>query len=406
MRGDAGNRVVRPLRLAVMLVLLVAWYPAQAARSPIKVGVTVAVTGPYSVPGSAELEGIRLWVHDINQRGGLLGRPVELVHYDDGSDPQASTRLYERLISEDRVDLLLGPYGTDITMAASRVAERHNLPMVATGAAGEDVWVRGFRNIFGVDALAENYADLLIASAANAGLKTLALVYADSSFPRQMARGARREAARHGLRIVYDRAYRPRQVDCDEVIGALRETQPDLVIGGTYLEDSVGLVKAAGRAGFAPCAMAFTVGPALRPFVDELGSQAEGIFGLVSWMRSAALPMAMDFSYRYKRLYGHNASVQAALGYGAAQVLEAAVRLAGALDRDALRTQLRNMNFQSLLGRYQVDDTGKQVGKPTYVLQIQQGNRLLVLPEALQESPVRYSPSCHGRPSTGRSARQ
>ena len=107
-------------------------------------------------------------------------------------------------------------------------------------------------------------------------------------------------------------------------------------------------------------------------------------------MRSGAIPMAMDFSYRYKEKYGHNASVQAALGYGAAQVLEAGVRLAGSLDKDAIRTQLGQMKFLSLLGRYEVDNTGKQIAKSTYVMQVQNGYRLLVLPKSMQESRVQY----------------
>lgn len=389
-------------RIAALL-LLAAMAGARADHAPVRVGVTIAVTGQYAVPGQAALEGILLWVHDVNQRGGLLGRRVELVHYDDRSDPQTSERLYERLITDDRVDLLLGPYGSDITMAASWAAERHNFPMVATGAAGEDIWARGLLNIFGVDAQAEHYADLLIADAADAGLGRVALVYADSNFPHRLARGVRREVARRGLSMVYDREYTPSQTDFDALARDLRKAQPELVIGGTYLEDAIALTRATARAGLAPCAMAFTVGPALKAFQAALGARADGVFGLVPWMRSAALPMAMDFSYRYKRLYGHNASAQAALGYGAAQVLEAAVRLAGSLDRNAVRTRLRDMRFRSLLGRYRVDATGKQVAKPAYVMQIQDGRRVLVLPQELQESPVRYRAGCYrsaGAPGT------
>lgn len=380
--------------LAVMLLSLAAL--AAAARAPLRVGVTLAVTGPYAEAGKAELEGILLWVHDVNQRGGLLGRSVELVHYDDQSDPYTSERLYERLISEDHVDLLLGPYGTDVTLAASWSAERHNFPMVATGAAGGDIWSRGLLNIFGVDAQADDYANLLIADAAAAGLERVALLYADSSFPREVARGARREAERHSMVVVYERDYPPQQSDFTALVRELRAARPQLVIVGSYLDDAIALTRAAAQARLTPCAMAFTVGPALDAFSDALGDQAEGILGLVPWMRSAALPLAMDFSYRYKRLYGHNASAQAALGYGGAQVLEAAVRLAGSLDRNAVRSRLRDMRFGSLLGRYRVDASGRQVAKRTYVLQIQDGHRELVLPQELQESPLRYRAGCRG----------
>ena len=375
--------------LLALLQIVFAWQLAAAAE-PIRVGVTVSLSGPYEGPGSVALEGIQMWVHDINQRGALLGRKVKLVYYDDESDPQTSARLYERLINEDKVDLLLGPYGSDITLAASSVAEKYQFPMVATGAAGDTIWARGYRNIFGVDDVASHYMDLLIELAANAGLKTIALVYADSEFPRQVAEGVRLRAAEHGMQLVFDREYPQEGADYVRLVSGMQAAQPELVIGGTYLEDSIALVREAKRQNFSPKAFAFTVGPALREFVTELGDDANGIMGVVAWMRSAAMPMAMDLSYRYKSKFGHNASVQAALGYGGAQVLEAAVRLAGSLDKDAIRQQCSTMKFQSLVGRYQVDETGRQTAKSTYVMQIQNGWRLLVLPKELQDAKVQF----------------
>ena len=383
-------RVARSFGYLLFLLMALDCHALTTKEPPTRVGVTVSLSGEYAVSGKLELEGIRMWVHDVNQRGALLGHRVELVYYDDESSPATSARLYERLITQDKVDLLLGPYGSDITMAASTVAEQHNFPMVATGAASGDIWARGYHNIFGVDAQADHYMDLLIESAAGAGLKTIALVYGDSDFPRKVAAGVRVQAAQHDMRIVVDKEYVPEHADYAGLVTAMKAARPDLVIGGTYLDDSMALVRAAKAADFSPKAFAFTVGPALKQFVDELGADANGMLGVVAWMRSAAMPMAMDFSYRYKEKFGHNASYVAALGYGGAQVLEAAVRLAGSLDKDAIRTQLSQMKFQSILGRYQVDETGKQIAKSTYVMQVQKGNRLLVLPKSLQESKVEY----------------
>jgi len=383
-------KVVRSLGYLLFLLMALDCHAMATQEPPIRVGVTVSLSGEYAVSGKLELEGIQMWVHDINQRGALLGHRVELVYYDDKSSPATSARLYERLITQDKVDLLLGPYGSDITMAASTVAEQHNFPMVATGAASGDIWTRGYHNIFGVDAEADHYMDLLIESAAGAGLKTIALVYGDSDFPRRVAAGVRVQAAQHDMRIVFEKEYAPEKADYAGLVRAMKAARPDLVIGGTYLDDSIAMVRAAKAADFSPKAFAFTVGPALKRFVDELGADANGMLGIVAWMRSAAMPMAMDFSYRYKEKFGHNASYVAALGYGGAQVLEAAVRLAGSLDKDAIRTQLSQMKFRSILGNYQVDATGKQIAKYTYVMQVQNGYRLLVLPKSLQESKVEY----------------
>ena len=130
----AGTMLVTALMLSVVL-----WPQVSAGVEPIKVGVTVSLSGQYAAPGSEELQGIQMWAHDLNARGALLGRPVDIVYYDDKSDADTSAALYERLISEDKVDLLLGPYSSGLTLAASRVADKHNFPMVATGASSADI---------------------------------------------------------------------------------------------------------------------------------------------------------------------------------------------------------------------------------------------------------------------------
>jgi branched-chain amino acid transport system substrate-binding protein len=147
-------------------------------------------------------------------------------------------------------------------------------------------------------------------------------------------------------------------------------------------------VGAVRDAGLRPGVVVLTVGPSQKLFGDALGEDAENVMGVVAWMRSGLLPMAYDFSYRYKAKYGSNAAVHAAYGYAGGQVLEAAVRLAGSLDHDAVREQLRTMTFRSILGPYRVDETGAQTAKQTYVLQWQTGFRLLILPEELRDAPA------------------
>lgn len=377
--------------LAATLVLLstVVAHGAFGA-DPIRIGITASLSGQYAVPGEDMMQGLQMWAHDVNGRGALLGRPVEIIYYDDKSDPATSAQLYERLISEDKVDLLIGPYSSDVTIEASSVAERHNFPMVSGSAAASEIWSRGYRNIFQVDAPGENYMDGLIQSAHDAGLSRIALAYADSGFPRAVANGVRAKAAELNMSVVFDREYRDGNTDFTGLIRDMMATSPDLVIGGTYFDDSVAFVREAKSQQFSPRAFAFTVGPALVEFGDQLGPDAEGIMGVVAWMRSGSVPMAYDFSFRYKRKYGRNAGVHAAYGYAAGQVLEAGVRLAGSLDKDAIRQQLGEMKFRSILGNYKVDDTGKQLAKSTYVMQWQNGYRLLVLPEAIQDAEIIY----------------
>ena len=377
--------------LVATLVLPVALWPqASAGVEPIKVGVTVSLSGDYAAPGSEQLQGIQMWAHDLNARGALLGRPVEIVYYDDKSDAEVSEALYERLVSEDKVDLLLGPYSSGLTLAASRVAEKHHFPMVATGASSTDIWSRGNKYIFQVDAPADTYLNLVITSAKKAGLATIALLYAGTDFTRQVAEGVRVEAAKQGVEIVFDEEFSQGSSDFAAIIGRMRAKNPDVVIGATYLDGSIAVMKQAKKSGLSPRAFVFTVGPALAEFGEALGPDAEGVLGVVAWMAAAHMPMALDFAYRSQEYYDEVASVYNAYGYGAGQVLEAAVRLAGSLDKDAIRAQLSTMKFRSILGAYHVDDTGKQLDKETYVMQWQHGERRLVLPKELRDSPIEY----------------
>ena len=360
------------------------------AAEPIRVGVTASLTGDFAKLGRDQLTGIQMWADDLNARGALLGRKVEIVHYDDASDAGKSAALYERLISQDGVDLLLGPYSSALTLAASRVAERHNFPMVATGASSETIWDQGFSNIFQIDAPAGDYMKLPLELANDKGLKRIALVYADTEFPREVAEGARKMAASHGMQIVFDEAYPQENLEFAGIAGRLKAAGPDVVLGGTYFNDSVELVRAIRKTGFRPEILVMTVGPAQEDFGRQLGDDANDVMGAIAWMRSGKMPLAYDFSFRYKEKYGHNAAVHAAYGYGGGQVLEAAVRLAGALDRDAVREQLKTMKFRSLLGHYRVDETGRQIAKETYVMQWQDGYRLLVMPEDIADNSIKY----------------
>src|SRR5581483_8547863 len=153
------------------------------------------------------MSGFRLWADQINARGGLLGRSVELVTYDDGSDPETGARLYEKLISEDRVDLVLGPYSTAVTLPASTVTEKHHYVMVGAGAAGTDVWARGYRYVFGIHTVAPLYVEGVLDLAAARGYHTVALVNEDSAFAKDVMAGAERKANALGLQVVLHEQY-------------------------------------------------------------------------------------------------------------------------------------------------------------------------------------------------------
>ena len=362
------------------------------AADTIRVGTTQPLTGKFKDFGEEQLRGIQMWVHDINGRGSLLGKNVELVYYDDYSEADRSAVLYRQLIEKDKVDLLIGPYSSSTTLAASTIAEQHNFPMVASAASAEQIWQRGYKNIFGTDTPSANYMDIAIAVAQENGAKTFDLISSDSAFSRDVADGVRKELASRGLTLLLDEVYQLDQVDFTALAKKLRDSKADVLLGATYLEDTLAISRAFRASGGKPRKdmVALTVGPALREFGDEMGPAAEGVVGVVQWLRSVKKPGAQDFAYRYRLKYGYNPGVHAAIGYSAGQVLEAAVRLAGSIDKDAVREELKKLEFHSLLGNYKVDETGRQIGKRNYLLQWQDDRRRLVAPPDVAERKLVY----------------
>jgi branched-chain amino acid transport system substrate-binding protein len=380
--------VIRNLLLSLFTLALTLAAGAHAVE-PIRIGTTQSLTGSLQEFGTNQLRGLQMWVGDVNARGELLGRPVELVHYDDGSDPARSAQLYKKLIQEDKVDLLVGPYSSKITLAASQVAEQFDMPMLTLGASADAIWSSGYENIVGLDTPSARYMDIALETAADKGAKTLALVYGDTDFTRDVVPGVRSKAQELGIQLVLDESAASIG-DIAAMVSRLRSVNADVIMAIAYLEGGVDLVRELRRAQVKPQMLVFGVAASLAEFGQELQDEAEGVTGVTQWLRGIRLPGAQDFAYRYRKLYGYNPGAYAALGYSGGQVIEAAVRLAGSTDHAAVRDQLHTMVFNSLLGIYKVDADGRQVGKSNYLFQWQGKDRRLVEPGIVAESKLIY----------------
>jgi branched-chain amino acid transport system substrate-binding protein len=322
-------------------------------------------------------------VEEVNARGGLLGRQVVLKYYDDESKPETGAKLYEKLITDDKVDLLIGPYSSSVTMAASTVAEKHGFPMVSSGASASEIWARGYKNIFGLYTPANTYMDQILEFVKTKGLKRVALIWENTEFPRDVANGVRAKAKSLGMKLVFEEEYGKASTDFTSMIIKMKARKPDVVIGGSYLPDSVAFMRQAKENRLYAKIFAFAVGPGLPDFGQNLGLDAEGVMGNTQWEPTLKLPGVQAFVEKYKAKYGHEPGYHAAGGYGAGQVLEAAVKKAGSLERDKIRRALAELDIVTTFGRYKVDATGKQIGKPGYTVQWIDGERELVLPSEI-----------------------
>jgi len=372
------NRLLLSALFSFLITFIV--LPVVSYAQDIVVGTSVALTGKYARTGQEQLQGFQMWVDDVNARGGLLGRKVALKYYDDESKPETGAKLYAKLITDDKVDLLIGPYSSDVTMAASTVAEKYNFPMVSSGASASQIWERGYKNIFGLYTFAETYMNPILDFAKSKGLKKIALIYENTEFPRAIASGVKSKAKQLGMNVVFEEEYGKASTDFSSMIIKIKAKKPDMVIGGSYLPDSVAFMRQAKENRLYAKIFAFAVGPALPDFGKNLGLDADGIMGNTMFEHTLPRPAVKEFSEKYNAKYGHEPGYHAAGGYGAGQVLEDAVKKAGSLDRDKLRAALLSLDVVTVFGHYKVDATGKQIGKRGYAVQWINGNRELILP--------------------------
>ena len=193
---------------AVAVLVSLGWpvVPATEAQPPIRIGASLSLTGTYAAIGQTLHRGYQLCVKHMNERGGLLGRKIELIQYDNGSDPATAVRLYEKLITQDKVDLVLGPYSSPITEAVANVTEKYRMPMM-TNAATTSIFKKGRKFVFTVIPPGEVRFEGLIDLAAKKALKTVAIINEDSLFPKAVAQGAMELAKKKGLQLVFTEAY-------------------------------------------------------------------------------------------------------------------------------------------------------------------------------------------------------
>jgi len=366
--------------LSAVLAMIVS--PAVTHAKDIVVGTSVALTGKYARTGQDQLNGFSMWMEEVNARGGLLGNKVRLVHYDDESKPETGAKLYEKLITDDKVDLLIGPYSSAVTKAASTVAGKYNFPMVSSGDSDSEIWRRGYKNIFGLYTPANTCMDQILEFAKSKGLKRVALVYENTDFPRDVANGVKAKVKALKMNLVFEEEYGKASTDFSSMIVKMKSKKPDVVIGGSYFPDSTAFMRQAKENRFYARMFAFAVGPGLPDFGQNLGLDAEGVMGNTQWEPTLNIPGAKDFAERYIEKYGAEPGYHAGGGYGTGQVLEAAIKKAGSLDKDKLRQALLQLDTTTAFGRYKVDSTGQQIGKPGYSIQWINGVRQTILPES------------------------
>jgi branched-chain amino acid transport system substrate-binding protein len=385
--------LLRPAAWGILACLLL--FIPQSGRSqegtPIRIGATVSLSGKFMEPSLMGRDAMKLWERQVNEGGGLLGRPVELILYDDKSQPELARELYRRLLQKDKVDLLLTPYGTEMTLAVAEVTEPQKYVLVVS-ASGDSIWQRGYKYIFGVHAPAKRYLISFLDVIARQGLESVAILYEDTAFNIATAQGAVNWAKRLGLKISYFQAYHQGKPEIPQLVPRCLATKADALILCSYPEDSYTLLKLLKKAMHRPKAICETIAPALPNFAEKAGSMAEGVFGPSHWEPDARIPFpgSLEFIENFKAMTGRSPSYHAGSIYATCQIVEKAIKHSRSLDQDKLREYILSLDTVTIIGRFRVDNAGMQVGHNPFLIQWQQGKKEIVYPASMQTAAPRF----------------
>ena len=386
---------------------------AQAqSQAPIKIGASAGLTGVYAEFGLALQRGYQLCVKAANAKGGLLGRKLEMTLVDDKSDTAAAVAIYERLITQDKVDLVFSPYSTPMTDAVAAVTDKHGKPMVACCAATPAIFKKG-RRLFMLLTPAEGYLEGLIDIAAKRGLKSIVVIYEDTPFPKGIAQGAAELAKKRGLQVVALEGFPRGTKDFKEILGKFKSANPDVIAAAAYYDDTVAITRDLKELDINPRMLAATVGSGFPKFFETLGKSAEYVYGASPWeaglvnMRAGGLipiarqyPGAAEFVEAYRKEFASDdMAYQTAQAYGACQLTLEGVKRAGSLDGEKIRAEIAKNETPTTFGAFRLSADGVQIGHKILLFQWQDGKKAIVWPDEIAPQGPRFpTPAWSKRP--------
>ena len=373
----------------------------------VKAGISASLTGQFSTQGQQALAGLTAWVDYVNQQGGLAvgdaKLPVTLVSYDDGSTADNTRRATERLITDDNVNLLFGPYSAGLTTAAAEVAESHGRVIWNHGGAGDAHYARGFRKVISILTPADQYlvgAPELVRQANPEANRLVILRIDTGAFARLVARGAETAAHDLGFTTVLDLRYRPTQVSFTEIARHVAEQQPDLVVTVGRIRHDIGTARALARLpNRSNIGLAAVIATPIAGFEELLGEAADGFVGPSQWEPAFSIPtpdVGPGAADALRMLNDGASAANVPVDYAMAQamaaglVAERCVALAGDLDDDALLNVAVNADFTTFYGRFKIDEAGRQIGRSVALVQRQHGRKVVVWPQELAEGELQY----------------
>lgn len=389
--------------IALCGALAVPSVPVSAAGDTIVFGSPVSLTGSLAKEGKLTQEGYEFWKSYVNSHGGIkvAGKSykVDIKYYDDESKNDTAAQLAERLIDQDHVQFILGPYGSGTAFTVAQMVERKKIPMVEGNGAAEKIFNQGFRYTFGVLSPARRYLEgvLALARAQKPQAQSVAITYASDAFSQEVAQGAADWASAHGMKVVYDNKYPDTATDVSSIISALKATNPDIILNAGHLRDALLVQKGLKEQNVMAKAYGYSVGPDTPDFTATLGKDANDVLGGAQWSavvkykgEAGFYQTAPEYAKAFEAAYHHRPDYHNAESTATCLAFQYALERAGSLDPEKVRDALAKLDVTTFYGILKFDNRGLNVYKPMVVNQIINGRLTTVWPIGLAETKPNY----------------
>jgi branched-chain amino acid transport system substrate-binding protein len=386
-----------PWLMGASLGLLCASQSLSADAEFITLGAAVSMTGKYAQNGANTKNGYDLAVKTINGKGGVVvsDKPYQLVirYYDDESTPARGTELAERLIRQDKVKFMLGPYSSGLTKAILPIVEKYGVPMVEGNGAARELFTKGYRYIFAVLSTSDQYLtsaiELAAENASKLGKKpdqlTIALAMENDPFAQDVRAGVLDDAARYGMRIVIDDQLPPELNDMAVTLAKIKALKPDILVVSGHEKGAITAVNQLKAMKVRVPIIAMTHCDSAE-LAEKFAAASEHIFCAGQWhaeldYKDELFGTAMDFANAFKAAYGYEAPYQAAQSAASVEVFADAITRAQSLEPAKVREALATTELQTFFGKVKFDEAGRNIAKPMVLCQIRGGKYLIVAPK-------------------------
>jgi branched-chain amino acid transport system substrate-binding protein len=372
------------------------------AQEVVKIGAAVSLTGNFSREGNLLKNGYAYWEKLVNDAGGINvgGKKVkvQVIYYDDESKPQSSARLTEKLITEDNVNFILGPYSSGIATATAAISEKYKVITMTPMATADSLYQRGYKFIFCPAPLASTTLDPMLDMIKKLPTPpaTVAIAGPDDLFPNVFAGAAQKKAEALGFKIVYNSKYPKGAVDLSSVATALKDANPEVLILTGYVQDSVQLVKALQSLKVNPKIIGFAFAVGIPDVLSALGPASEDLVGVQIWDPAVKYkgPLVADagaYVAGYEKEFsGSKPNYITASGTAGALALQLAIEKAASLDPVKVRDAMLELDVETFFGHVQFDQTGVDKRASAVISQVQGGVAVPVYPAEIAAAPVRY----------------